>query len=353
MSRKDEDLIAKISTQVCQDHHDAFLVQLVGEKAANLGDQRIADLLKKGVLTRDELGRALVPGAGCDYFEFIFHVNDHVRKYQEDLHQIADMREWGIQKWTSIVADRVNALKDGPVGIYPIQGGVEVALPGVIPKPTPLPVMGKPITPDVPKGLRSFEAHGYQQAMRFAGLYARGLGQEMSHDLEQIVREEWHEEEILVEVDPEKRAEKIGIIQEETAREFIESKDAKALARRLAKRTGEYLRDWERIARTELQAVYNDARVISGVEDFGSDTQIARIHESNACADCIRLCGDSQNPVVFSVQELFQNGTNVGKRRVSWSATIFPIHPNCRCDTVIVPPGFTIEDGNMVRNSDE
>lgn len=353
MNRSDAELVAKIAGQVCRDHHDAFLVQLVGGKGSNLGVQRIADLIKRGVLEEEDLNKVLVPGAGCDYIEFIFHVSDFVRKNQEDLAKLAEMREWGINKWTGIVADRVNELKDEPVGIYPVQGGVEIALPGVIPKPTPPSTTGKPVTPEASKGLRDFEAHGHHQAMRYAGLYARGLGQELAHDMEQVVQEEWDKEDIITEVDPELRARKLKVIQEETAREFTESKDYRSLTRKLAEKTGEYARNWERIARTELQAVYNDARVISGVKDFGSGTQIARIHESNACEDCKRLCGPSQNPVVFSVQELFQNGTNVGKRRQDWSATIFPIHPNCRCDTVIVPPGFTIEDGNMVRKKDE
>lgn len=353
MIRDSRPLIAKIANQVCKDHHDAFLVQIFGHKAANLGNDRLQELIDLGVLSQSELDKALVPGAGCDYIEFIYHVSEHINDYHGDLDAIASMREWGIDRWKSIVADRVNTLKDQAPSIDQMSGRVEVSLPGVIPRP-PVPIsFDSKITPDTPPGLRAFEVYGYQQAVKHAGSFARGLGQEMAHDLEQIIQEEWHEETIITEVDAEKRAEKLEIIREETAREFVESKDWRSLARKLADRTKEYVRNWERIARTELQACYNDARVISGVKDFGPETQIARVHEAGACEDCIRLCGDSQNPVVFNVRELFENGTNVGKRRRDWRATIFPIHPNCRCDTVVVPPGFTIVDGNMVREEDE
>lgn len=349
MSVSGRDLIARIANQVCVDHHDAFLVQIFGPNVANLGQKRIDDLLDSGVLGAEDLDRLLVPGAGCDYIEFVYHVNDHIRKHQTDLKKIEEMREWGIDIWTEIVAERVNELKAEPPTTNYVAGVVEIELPVNVPKPDMPVSVANNINPDIPQGLKPFEVYGYQQAIKYAGEYARGLGQQMGYDLEQTVREEWNEETILQEVDPELRAQKIELIREETAKEFLEFKDARALARRLADKTGEYVRDWERIARTELQAVYNDARVISGVEDFGSEAQIARIHEAGACDDCIRLCGDSQNPEVFTVQQLYDNGTNVGKRRRDWKATIFPIHPNCRCDTVVVPPGFTIKDGTMMR----
>lgn len=354
MFRDGRELLSEIATQVVTDHHDAFIVQLFGSRASNLGPARIAELLNAGVITQDQLDKTLVPGAGCDYLEFIFHVSNHLSDYHGDLDAIDTMRDWDIKRWTGVVADRVNQLKDEPVDTYnvPERGRVSVMLPASIPKPPTSGSLGNSLKPDVPKGMREFEVHGYQQAVRHAGSFARGLGVEMSQDMERIVFEEWDKETIVREVDAERRAEKLEIIREETAQEFVGAKDWRALSRRLADKSKEYERDWERIARTELQACYNDARVISGVNDFGSDTQIARIHEGGACQDCIRLCGDSQNPEVFSVQELFENGTNVGKKRSEWKATIFPIHPNCRCDTVIVPPGFTIKDGNMVRKED-
>lgn len=353
MSSVARGIMGRVARETCIDHHDAFLVQLFGEEASNLGDQRIQELIDAGIIEPWEVNKVLVPGAGCDYLEFLMHVNHHIGMHHEDLDKIQEMRNWGLDQWTGIVADRVNDLKDQPIQEPQFVGGsVEIKLPGAMPKPLPPISTQNTLKPDIPEGVRDYEIYGYQQAVTRAGEFARGLGQEMGADLEHMVMEEWHDETIVSEVDADKRAEQLDIIREETAREMVEAKDARALARRLAEKTGDYAHNWERIARTELQAAYNDARVIAGVEDYGSNTQIARIHEGNACEDCIRLFGPSQNPVVFSVQELFENGTNVGKRRRDWAPTIFPLHPNCRCDTVIVPPGFTIEDGKMVRKQE-
>jgi hypothetical protein len=51
---------------------------------------------------------------------------------------------------------------------------------------------------------------------------------------------------------------------------------------------------------------------------------------------------------VFTVSELEGNGVNVGRSREDWLPTIFPVHPNCRCDTISVPPDFEVtEDGRL------
>ena len=353
MSSRGRDIIGRMVRDLCTAHHDAFLVEMFGESAANLGDQRMQDLIDQAIIQPHEINKVTVPGAECDYLEFLMHVNHHISENHEDLDKIDDMRSWDLAQWTGIVSERVNELKDRPTPEPDFSGGrVEIKLPGALPKPLPPVSTENTLKPDIPEGVRDYEIYGYQQAVTRAGEFARGLGQEMGADLEHMVMEDWHEETILQEVDPAKRAEQLDIIREETAREMVESKDARALARRLAERTGDYAHNWERIARTELQAAYNDASVIAGVEDYGPDTQIARIHEAGACNECIALFGSSQNPVVFSVQELFENGTNVGKKRRDWKPTIFPLHPNCRCDTLIVPPGFTIKDGKMVRKED-
>lgn len=114
MFRDGRELLSKIATQVVTDHHDAFIVQLFGLRAANLGTARISELLNRGVLTQSELDKALVPGAGCDYLEFIYHVSDHINDYHGDLDAIDSMRDWDIDRWKGVVAERVNELKDEP-----------------------------------------------------------------------------------------------------------------------------------------------------------------------------------------------------------------------------------------------
>jgi hypothetical protein len=46
---------------------------------------------------------------------------------------------------------------------------------------------------------------------------------------------------------------------------------------------------------------------------------------------------------VFTLAQLTGNGTNRGVKRVSWRATVGPIHPWCACEIVHVPAGWGFE----------
>ena len=180
-----------------------------------------------------------------------------------------------------------------------------------------------------------------------AGEYARHLGVLGSDEVEHIVLEEWDGEEIVTEVDAERRAEAREIIQEAVG-EALTHNDPRRLASDLANRTENWTHNWDRIARTELQSAYNDGRVLNAIEAYGEKTQIARFPETNACDYCIEHFAPSGIPVVFPVADLLSNGTNIGRKRSSWLPTLYPMHPNCRCDTIVVPPGFQVRaDGGL------
>lgn len=346
MSDVGYDLMQRLTTQVIADHHDAFLVELFGADASGLPAERLSELVAQGLIPAQNLNGLTILGMEneCDYFEFLLHANHHIGRNYEDSEALAIMRGWGIDDWkVAVDASITQARADMPTP--ELDSGVGVVLPRPDPPP---PSTRPPIVPQVPPGLTPNETYGYVQSVNRAGEFARGLGQQMGLDLENKIREEWYEEKIVAEADPEKRTERLDVIREEVAREMIESRDARALAARLANRTGMYAHNWLRIAKTELQGAYNDAVILEGVDLFGEDCQIARIHESGACRHCQRLFGPIDNPIVFSVKDLLANGTNVGKPANDWRATIWPIHPNCRCDTRMVPPGMTIVDGDMV-----
>jgi len=345
------DYIARVAQNLVLDHHDAFLIELLGERGSGLSQRRISDLVNRGLITYPDLSGLKVSGTDADYFEFLMHVNHHIGDNHTDLDAIREMRNWGIQEWVPIVQDRMvearRELEENPPAFD--GGSVYVGVPGTSVDRPPVPPSTKaPVTPVTPPGLTPGEIHAHTQASTRAGEFARGLGQEMGIDLGHMVVEEWEEERIVSEVDPEKRAKVLDVIREETARETIESRDARALAGRMANRTQNYAHNWMRIARTELQGAHNDARILNGLDMWGEGVLIARIHESGACPDCIRLFGPTANPRIFEVRELLGNGTNVGKKKREWLPTIWPIHPNCRCDTMIVPPGMTIKDDQMV-----
>jgi len=114
----------------------------------------------------------------------------------------------------------------------------------------------------------------------------------------------------------------------------------KQLADSLATQFGEAQKDWRRVARTELQAAYNEGVVAATVSKSGYNARIARVPERDACQTCKKLFLEDGIPKIFSIRELMANGNNVGKQKGDWLSTVWPVHPNCRCDTVSVPPGY-------------
>jgi hypothetical protein len=139
-----------------------------------------------------------------------------------------------------------------------------------------------------------------------------------------------------------------------TARAVAERWDERELARELADRSGVWVHNWERIARTELQGAYNEGRVYSALDRHGAGARVSRLPESDACKHCQRvfLAADGK-PHIFSVEDLASNGTNVGKPAAQWQATIWPVHPNCRCDVVSVPDGMYLTTDGRLRRQDD
>jgi hypothetical protein len=166
----------------------------------------------------------------------------------------------------------------------------------------------------------------------------------MGDDLGEIVHETWQEDEIQTEADSTLRQERLEQVREAVGDALATHGDANKLTVELMEKTGDWEHNWERIARTEIQAAYNEGRVIDAIGAYGQETLIARVTESGACDMCLALLQNSDgSPKVFELEELLSNGTNVGKTRNAWVPSIYPIHPNCRCDTVVVPPGFVLD----------
>ncbi|NBT57447.1 hypothetical protein EBT16_01565 [bacterium] len=197
------------------------------------------------------------------------------------------------------------------------------------------------IIPSPPPGLPERVRESWIEARTRAGQYCRGLGNIAEAKAAEVVQEAWDREEIVEEADPERRAKRLRQIREATAKAVAEGRTPEWLASELGNVTGEWSRNWLRVARTELQGVNNEGVAIEAYRDFGAAAQVARVPEPGACADCKRLFLDEDGlPKVWTVTELVANGTNVGKPRDEWQATLYGVHPNCLCVTMSVPPGM-------------
>jgi len=177
-------------------------------------------------------------------------------------------------------------------------------------------------TVDEPEQLLSHrDAVAHAASLKRAGDFAVGVGAEAGQDIKEL-----------------------------TARAIEDRWSADELSRELADRSGVWVHNWERIARTELQGAYNEGRVYTALEGYGPGARIARLPETGACKHCRRLFLNVEGlPRIFLIEELAGNGTNVGRKAAAWLPTVWPVHPNCRCDVVTVPPGMVVTTGGRLR----
>lgn len=109
--------------------------------------------------------------------------------------------------------------------------------------------------------------------------------------------------------------------------------------------TGDYLRDWRRVAQTEMWGAKCQGEVDSIMEGHSAmssakgDTLVYVRPAPTACNKCRQLYlePDGVTPRVFRMSDLLANGTNHGRRQADWVATIPPLHPNCMCVLNIKP----------------
>ena len=122
----------------------------------------------------------------------------------------------------------------------------------------------------------------------------------------------------------------------ETSREGLLNRWSwKDLSSELGRRTGDWARDWDRIARSELQDAALDASASKIARDNeGDDPLVYKPPRRDACRYCVALYlhdGDFEKPRVFRLSTLVANGSNVGRKVAQWKPTKGIAHPNCNC----------------------
>lgn len=114
-------------------------------------------------------------------------------------------------------------------------------------------------------------------------------------------------------------------------------KSARELASELGHATGDWERDWLRIAYYLMQDAYNTGRAKSIFKRRGDDAEVYFKVLDKACVHCRRLYLtdpddlDSE-PIVFKLKDVIANGNNIGRKVKDYLPTVAPIHPYCRCN---------------------
>lgn len=276
--------------------HRAFLVQMVGPEIVGVTAPEAADLVAMGFLTESEAADGwTVPGIEYPVDAFMFSVLMGSVMVEEaadpgviykSWKDVTRLRAASLKKWVDRVRLRLKIR-------------IEEHRPAITVRYT----ASEALTPE--------EAGAWLSARTRAAKYITRIGEDAQRQVREIV-----------------------------AAAINDRLSYDQLAAQLTASFGGWKKDWTRVARTELQGAYNEGVVAAAVARSGYDTRIARVPERDACRECKNLFLEDGKPKIFVLRDVMTSGDNVGKRKQDWLGTIWPVHPNCRCDTVAVPAGY-------------
>ena len=141
--------------------------------------------------------------------------------------------------------------------------------------------------------------------------------------------------------DQASRLDQEKVLRQELKRAVLERKQLKTIISDIGKRMGTWSIDWARIVDTEMQDIFNRGVAQSIRAQFGNDQLVYKDTFAGACRFCIKLhltSGSGSEPIVFKLSDLYANGSNIGKKKEDWLATVGPEHPFCRCHIRYVLP---------------
>jgi hypothetical protein len=142
----------------------------------------------------------------------------------------------------------------------------------------------------------------------------------------------------------------------EAVRDTIEHKMSLVqMKQHLKDTTHQYSTDWDRLVSTEIGMANGAGTHAAIIEIFGSEEDellVASVNvRDNRCCD---ICEEwSRHPdgslKLYRMKDIKPVGYNIGKKRRDWYLTPSSSHPSCRCTTVYIPKGFTVDnDGDLV-----
>ncbi len=114
-------------------------------------------------------------------------------------------------------------------------------------------------------------------------------------------------------------------------------KSRRAIAREIAKLTGDWSRDFNKSVQYISHTALNEGRAAMIHRKYDGDNEKAKVYfqvQNDACDHCVKLYltgGPGSEPIIFTLKDLEANGSNIGRKAKDWVATVYPIHVNCRC----------------------
>lgn len=124
------------------------------------------------------------------------------------------------------------------------------------------------------------------------------------------------------------------VIRDEVEKSVLMKKTSEAIARDLAKKTGDWSRNFKRIVDYISHQAFDEGRAAMIQERYGDDALVYKDVYEGACRYCIRAyltAGIGSEPKIFKLSTLKSNGTNIGRKPDEYKPVIGNHHPSCRC----------------------
>lgn len=189
--------------------------------------------------------------------------------------------------------------------------------------------------------LTTVERNSLKYAREQAGRYVTALGQKISGAVNGAITNANQQANLEVI--------QRNIIKDTTAQSILKQQTRGKLASELGHNIGDWKRDWQRVAHTEMWNAKLQGEVITILQGEaiysntkGGETTVFRRPAPDACIHCKRLYleSDGVTPRLFKLSELVNNGNNVGKKVGDWLPITGTTHPNCTCPIAVMPEGF-------------
>ena len=182
--------------------------------------------------------------------------------------------------------------------------------------------------------LSPIEENEFNIAKRSSYKNIKTLSNRMQDDLEGIILEE----------DNNRRVDYQKVFKREVKKAVIDRKALTNIVSEMGEQTGNWNRDWGRLVDTEMNNIFQRGRSQTILKRSGEEAKVFKDVYSGACRHCIRLyltSGIGSQPKLFTLEELTNNGSNIGRKVKDWKATLDGIHPFCRCNLREQQPGKT------------
>lgn len=160
--------------------------------------------------------------------------------------------------------------------------------------------------------------------------YIKGMGNKVKDTLSGAISQE----ELKTSIKEREEEVRQGI-KEEIERGVLEKRSVQNIVSNLGHRLDEWNRDWGRIVETEMQNIYLLGKAQTIMEDYGPNARVYKHTFEGACKFCIKFYttqGIGSQPRIFKLNELIENGSNIGRKQVDWEPTLGPVHPFCYDD---------------------